>query len=286
VTRHLPDRSFARAAVAALVGAAAVFLLSAAGGFGQVGAACAQIPTVPGIPTIGPIDPACQRVPDTDADGVWDYEDNCQGTYNPSQLDTDADAGPTPYQPVKVFERDPQTGGDACDIDDDADGIKDVSDVCPKVTDKDQGDTDGDGVGDACDPTPTVPNQSATAPATVGPAAAVPKLTVRGLRRAHRLAELQSGLAVPARCTAPCTLSARLSADRRTARRLGRSATVLSRATAGLERAGNTFVFLRLSKTTRTRLRRAGSVRLSLRVVASDDVGHRSTVQRRLVVAR
>lgn len=279
--------SLVRPVLVTLAGALVVFLLSAAGGFGRVGTACAQVPEIPGFPTIGPLDPSCQRVPDTDADGVFDYQDNCQGSYNPSQKDTDADAGPAPYQPVKVFERDPVTGGDSCDVDDDADGIKDVSDVCPKIADKNQADTDADGVGDACDPTPTVPNQAGAAAGPAGATSRVaPKLTVRGLRSRHRLAELGAGLAVPARCSAACTLTARLSADRRTARRLGSSTTVLGRAGAGLERAGSTFVFLRLSTATRARLRRAGSVRLALRVVASDDVGHRSTVQRRLVVTR
>jgi hypothetical protein len=288
VTTRRLTRSHARAAVAAVVGAGTVFLLSAVGGVGQVGAACAQVPTIPGIPTLGPIDPACQRVPDTDADGVFDFQDNCQGSYNPSQKDTDGDAGPKPYQPVKVFERDPVTGGDSCDVDDDGDGIKDVSDVCPKVADKTQVDTDGDGVGDACDPTPTVPNQAGGSPTgpTGGTAGVAPKLTVRGLRTVQRLAELQAGLAVPARCSAPCALTGRLSVDRATARRLGGSTTILSRATGGLERAGNTFVFLRLSPATRAKLRRAGRVRVSVHLVAADEVGHRSTVQRRVTVTR
>lgn len=40
--------------------------------------------------------------------------------------------------------------GNACDLDDDADGIPDMSDNCPNTANNDQADTDGDGVGNAC----------------------------------------------------------------------------------------------------------------------------------------
>ena len=44
--------------------------------------------------------------------------------------------------------------GDACDVptDTDGDGIEDVLDNCPLVPNPDQADSDGDGIGDACDP--------------------------------------------------------------------------------------------------------------------------------------
>ena len=41
--------------------------------------------------------------------------------------------------------------GDACDPDDDNDGLLDGSDNCPLVFNPTQIDTDGDGMGDACD---------------------------------------------------------------------------------------------------------------------------------------
>jgi hypothetical protein len=83
--------------------------------------------------------------------------DNCPDIFNPDQLNTDAD-----------------TQGDACDLDDDNDGLYDLidncrlifntgqfdpdddflgnaCDNCPNVSNFDQLDTDGDGVGDTCD---------------------------------------------------------------------------------------------------------------------------------------
>ncbi|MFC1935791.1 thrombospondin type 3 repeat-containing protein, partial [Chloroflexota bacterium] len=42
--------------------------------------------------------------------------------------------------------------GDACDSDDDGDGVLDDGDNCPLVNNADQTDTDNDGLGDACDP--------------------------------------------------------------------------------------------------------------------------------------
>lgn len=50
--------------------------------------------------------------PDLDGDGVVKYADNCQLVRNPAQLDTDVDAQ-----------------GDACDEDDDNDGLSDIADA-------------------------------------------------------------------------------------------------------------------------------------------------------------
>jgi sugar lactone lactonase YvrE len=58
--------------------------------------------------------------PDTDGDGVLDFEDNCPRIANPDQADTDRD------------------------------GVGDACDNCPGVANPDQVDSVGDGIGDAC----------------------------------------------------------------------------------------------------------------------------------------
>jgi hypothetical protein len=71
---------------------------------------------------------------DRDGDGVPNASDNCVGTPNSNQINTDGD-----------------TAGDACDIDDDNDDVLDGNDNCPLAANADQLDFDGDGEGNACD---------------------------------------------------------------------------------------------------------------------------------------
>jgi putative metal-binding protein len=59
--------------------------------------------------------------PDADADGVCDFDDNCESAPNPDQSDRDRD------------------------------GVGDACDNCDGVSNPDQADGDGDGVGDVCD---------------------------------------------------------------------------------------------------------------------------------------
>ncbi len=61
---------------------------------------------------------------DSDDDGITDMSDNCPYVYNPGQADTDSDG---------------------------SDGVGDVCDNCPNVYNPLQDDTDSDGIGNACD---------------------------------------------------------------------------------------------------------------------------------------
>ena len=87
--------------------------------------------------------------PDSEGDGVADYQDNCPLDNNPAQEDVDSDE----Y-------------GDVCDIcpqdsnnDRDNDTVCGNIDNCRSVYNPNQSDSDGDGYGNACDNCPIVENQ-------------------------------------------------------------------------------------------------------------------------------
>jgi hypothetical protein len=71
---------------------------------------------------------------DADSDGVGDNADNCPGIINADQLNTDGDSF-----------------GNACDADDDGDGVNDSGDAFP-LDGSETTDTDSDGIGNNADP--------------------------------------------------------------------------------------------------------------------------------------
>ena len=121
-------------ALAAPQFAAAHEVCGGGGGGADPGVYTASIPPPPW-------DLDCDRVssgsedPDGPGPGVAG-PDNCPEVRNADQTNTDGDAD-----------------GDACDGDDDNDGVADEGDNCRTVVNPDQADSDGNGRGDACPPT-------------------------------------------------------------------------------------------------------------------------------------
>lgn len=88
------------------------------------------------------VTPLVMPLLDKDRDGITDSDDNCPELANADQANNDRDAG-----------------GDACDPDDDNDGLADI-DEAPRGANPKSPDTDGDGIGDAKDPRPLTPDVS------------------------------------------------------------------------------------------------------------------------------
>lgn len=102
---------------------------------------------------------------DTDGDGVLNGADNCVRVYNPAQhktqagaelgdacnTDDDLDGIPDREDACPKIPGITAVGGGACDNDEDADGIQDRNDNCPGIANADQIDLNTNGLGNACD---------------------------------------------------------------------------------------------------------------------------------------
>ncbi len=102
---------------------------------------------------------------DTDGDGLPNAVDNCVRVYNPAQHKTTpgaqlGDACNTDDDLDGILDREDAcpkipgitaVGGGACDNDEDADGIQDRNDNCPGIANPDQADLNGNGLGNGCD---------------------------------------------------------------------------------------------------------------------------------------
>ena len=217
-----------------------------------------------GTPNNG-IGDACDR--DDDNDRVTDARDNCPGLTNPDQADYDYDRT-----------------GDVCDPDDDEDGDFDATDNCPLVYNWEQTDLDGDGRGSACD------DSEATGGGGGAPKAGDrdPPVAAVNVRSSQRMTDLGGSLAVRVRCSEGCAITAKLTVDRRTARRLriGRRGGTVASGTAVLGAAGTTYVFVRFKRDVVRRLMRGGAVPASLTLTAADQAGNKLTTTRRLRLRR
>lgn len=85
---------------------------------------------------------------DTDSDGTINYLDNCAVTSNPSQADNDNDSGAYVMNNNMADPADTDTGGDACDLDDDNDGMPDTYELANSLDPFDASDANGDNDGD------------------------------------------------------------------------------------------------------------------------------------------
>jgi hypothetical protein len=277
-----------------------------------IAAAAALLCGAPAVAVGHPTDPL-----DRDHDSIRNQDDNCPDTHNPNQLDSDHDAqtgtgapSGTPFDPPSTSggdacdvdddndqvkdeldncttvdnanqtDTDADGDGDACDLDDDGDGVLDDKDNCPKVANHGQPDADDDFIGDACDP--DAPRGQAGPPATVsttGTPVVVDKVAPKVTLRVGtvpRLEALGAGLPVPVLCNESCTLSSQLVA----------SGKVVARGSAQLGEAGRTYLFVRFTRGSLKRLARTPKIRPLLRVTAQDDAGNRTVVQRRLTLRR
>jgi hypothetical protein len=260
---------------------------------------------------------------DADGDRVKDWADNCPLNGNTRQEDNDKDTeapvvdqgtppkpagdltGPItiyPSTPVQVrgqaapTDRSETLGGDACDQDDDNDGIWDRKkaghpgpDNCRKIANPDQKDSDSDTLGDACDK-----DFDAAAPGT-GTGAIKPtgdpgplKVAVAKVQRL-RYREIGLGLPVRVTCSNVCRLVGEVVLDRSSvkgARLSGAKTLVIGRGTSTLQGKGTTYLIVKIpAKSLKNFQRKVKSMRPVLKVTTLG-TGGKTVAKRRISIRR
>ena len=118
-----------------------------------------------------------------------------------------------------------------------------------------------------------------------GPDTAAPAATLKAAKQKLK-AVLAKGLAVTASCSEPCTLKLQLVIDKKTAKKLklGKKPTVIGTLTRSL--AGSAKLKIKLTGKAKKRLKKAKSVKLSVRAVATDPAGNAAAVVKTVTLKR
>ena len=148
----------------------------------------------------------------------------------------------------------------------------------------------GDGRGSVCDADDAQSSSTGPGGPGTGPGGSTdntrPKVHLSVASR-QRLNAVGSGLVVRLRCSEACAATARLVADRQTARKLRlRSSRVAAQDAAQVSGAAATYAFLRFPKAVKRRVWRRPVTRMTLRVEVVDRAGNKRTATRRLTLLR
>ncbi len=136
--------------------------------------------------------------------------------------------------------------------------------------------------------TPGTPGGGGTPPAGGGGAAAdtaAPAATLKAAKQKLK-AVLAKGLALTASCSEPCTLKLQLVVDKKTAKKLklGKKPTVIGKLTRSV--SGTAKLKVKLTGKAKKRLKRAKSVKLTVKAVATDAAGNATTKTAKVTLKR